>query len=76
LYVQRNKYEQLQQEVKHLKQTTGLAVAALECRVAQLQDQLDSSLRQQAQLYQEMKQLKEHFEVRKADLSQNTFIHF
>lgn len=51
-------------------------MAALECEVAQLQDQLDSSLRWQAQLWQEMKQLQEHFEVRKADLSQNTIIHF
>jgi hypothetical protein len=47
-----------------MKQWAGLAVADLECKVDQLQDELDSSLRQQAKLCQEMKQLKEHLEVR------------
>jgi predicted nuclease with TOPRIM domain len=62
----RNKYEELQQELKYMKQWAGLAVAALECKVDQLQDELYSSLKQQVQLCQEMKQLKEHLEMQQA----------
>jgi hypothetical protein len=75
LSVQRNKYDEVQQELKYMKQWAGLAVAALECKVDQLQDELDGSLKQQAQLCQEIKQLKEHLEVRNTDLSRNIFIH-
>ncbi|XP_023704111.1 uncharacterized protein LOC111862717 [Cryptotermes secundus] len=57
----RNKYEELKQEVKHLRQTTGLSVMVLECKVSQMQDQLNNILKQRARLWQEMTQLKEQF---------------
>jgi hypothetical protein len=44
--------------------------------VTQLQEQLDTILGQRAQLWQEMRQLQEQLGVSKADLSQNTIIHY
>jgi hypothetical protein len=70
------KYEELKQEVKYLKQTTGLSIMVLENQVAQLQDQLDEILGERARLFEEMRQMREQFGVSKADLSQNTIIHF
>jgi uncharacterized coiled-coil DUF342 family protein len=63
LFVQGNKYEELKQEVKYLKQTTGLSIMVLECKVAELQEQLDSILTQRDPLLQELRKLQEQFGV-------------
>jgi hypothetical protein len=63
LFVQGNKYEELKQEVKYVKQTTGLSIMVLECKVAELQEQLDSILMQRDPLLQELRKLQEQFGV-------------
>jgi peptidoglycan hydrolase CwlO-like protein len=47
----------------------------LESEVAQLQEQIDDIRMQRAQLWEEMRQLKEQFGVSKADLFQTTIIY-
>jgi predicted nucleic acid-binding Zn-ribbon protein len=70
------KYEELKQEIKCLKQTTGLSIMVLENQVAQLQDQLDEIFEERARLVEEMRRMQEQFGVSKVDLSQNTIIDF
>jgi hypothetical protein len=51
----RKKHEEMQEEVKYPKQTSGIVIAVMESRVAQQQEQLDSILRERARLWQEIR---------------------
>jgi predicted nucleic acid-binding Zn-ribbon protein len=62
----RNQYEELNREVKHLRQTTGLSIMVLEYEVSKLQEQLDNILSQRALLWQEMTQLQVQFGMQTA----------
>jgi uncharacterized protein YeeX (DUF496 family) len=59
----RRKFEELQEELKYLKHTSGLIISIMECRMAQMEERVDTILRQRAELWKEIRQLQEQCEL-------------
>jgi hypothetical protein len=59
----RIKYEELVQEVRYLRQRTGLTVMVLESRLAQMEERLTRILGERERLWCEVTHLKNQFEM-------------